>query len=157
TVALPSEEALNRVAIVVTLDLGDQLITVINTHLTFQSPSDQLGQVDSIIAITDDLTTPYIVMGDFNTVLAQSEESPRDITEDPSYIALTEAYRDGYVEAGGAADETTSYFFESEGLANARIDYIWLSSEWTVGASSAQVLGDESISDHRAIAIVVSL
>jgi endonuclease/exonuclease/phosphatase family metal-dependent hydrolase len=159
TVLLPSENALNRVVIVGKLDLPQNYadITVLVTHLSFQSPNDQLNQIESIIDITNDINGPFILMGDFNLVLAQQLDN-LPLEQDPSFITLNGTYRDGWIEAGGSFDESTSYpFLDDPTVDNSRIDYIWLSPEWTVVTSSAQIHGNRDVSDHRAIEIEIML
>lgn len=155
-ISLPSENALQRVAVVATVNIPEPFgpVDVLVTHLTYQSVEDQADQIAKIIDLSDEFDNRFMVMGDFNLVLNQ--EAGSTLETDPSFLVLNNTYTDGWIAAGGAFDEFTSYYFADEvELANSRIDYIWLSDGWDVVENSAQILGDESLSDHRAVLIEI--
>ncbi|MHA2091436.1 MAG: endonuclease/exonuclease/phosphatase family protein, partial [Candidatus Kariarchaeaceae archaeon] len=108
---LPSEDALQRIAVVANIAVPDPFgtVNVIVTHLDFQDNVTQMAQVSRIL----DLTVPMdraIIMGDFNTVIAQ--DKGKSVTEDPSYQLLNTVFTDAWVVSGGTLDEVTSYYFD---------------------------------------------
>ncbi|MHA2171441.1 MAG: endonuclease/exonuclease/phosphatase family protein [Candidatus Kariarchaeaceae archaeon] len=154
---LPSEDALQRIAVVANIAVPDPFgtVNVIVTHLDFQDNVTQMAQVSRIL----DLTVPMdraIIMGDFNTVIAQ--DKGKSVTEDPSYQLLNTVFTDAWVVSGGTLDEVTSYYFDETddyNVTNSRIDYIFLVGGLSVEPGSHLVLGSKSISDHRAIQVEI--
>ncbi|MCY3410431.1 MAG: endonuclease/exonuclease/phosphatase family protein [Candidatus Heimdallarchaeota archaeon] len=152
-VFLPSEDALQRIAVIATIDVpGIGNTNILATHLTFQSESDQLAQINKILELTT--TGEYILCGDFNTIIAQ--EKGLDLTDDEGFNLLNSTYKDGWVLAGGDPSAFTSYYFKDL-VDNARIDYIWLTDGWNAISNTAVIYGDETVSDHRGISIDVEL
>jgi len=151
---LPSEGTLQRVAIVAEIDIPSPFgkISVIVTHLSFDLQEVQLAQAEKIVELAKN-NDKTIAMGDFNTVIAQLDG--KSINDDPTFVLLNNSLVDSWVESGGAADENTSFHFsEAEpDINNTRIDYIWYLGDFTVIIGNHQVLGDESVSDHRAILV----
>lgn len=149
---LPSAEALQRIAVIATItvpSIGE--VNVLATHLTYQSAADQLSQIKEIIKLTSGKN--FIIMGDFNTVIAQ--EAGDTLLEDEGFQLLNDTFADGWVLAGGTDDVTTSYPFADQGIENSRIDYIWLLGDWIAVEDTAKIFGEKTDSDHRAIMIEV--
>ncbi|OLS27998.1 MAG: hypothetical protein HeimC2_09010 [Candidatus Heimdallarchaeota archaeon LC_2] len=156
---LPSDETLQRITLVCKINIPEPFgsIDVLVTHLDFESSEIQLKQIEKIIDIVGERPRS-IILGDFNTVIAQDQEG-KTLDQDPSYKLLNDTFEDAWVSSGGSFSELTSYYFDESDVydvSNTRIDYIWLHGTLSVVPNSHLVLGSKSISDHRAIIVEIT-
>ncbi len=157
---LPSKDSLQRVAVLAEIRVPAPFgpIDIVVTHLDFQKKEVQLAQIEKIIDLTSAMDRA-IIMGDFNTVIAQDEDGVA-LAEDLAFQLLNNSFDDAWYLSGGAFDEMTSYYFDETDdydVDNSRIDYIWLKGNNLFPVlNSHKVLGTKSISDHRAIFVEIT-
>ncbi|MFV2016182.1 MAG: endonuclease/exonuclease/phosphatase family protein, partial [Candidatus Heimdallarchaeota archaeon] len=141
---LPSDGALQRIAVVVKINVPQPFssVDVLVTHLDFKSSEIQLKQIQKIIDIATEKPRA-IIMGDFNTVIAQDQEG-KTLDQDPSYKLLNDTFDDAWVLSGGSFSELSSYYFDESDIydiSNSRIDYVWLYGTLSVVPNSHLALG----------------
>lgn len=156
---LPSDETLQRIVVAVKINVPQPFgsVDVLVTHLDFESSNIQLKQIQRIIDIAT-IKPRAIIMGDFNTVIAQDQEG-KTLDQDPSYRLLNETFDDAWVLSGGSFSELSSFYFDESDIydvSNSRIDYIWLHGTLSVVPNSHLAKGSKSISDHRAIIVEIT-
>lgn len=149
---LPASASIPRAALVAAVDAPVRSIRVVVGHLQWaeaylpNEPSvaysaDQAAQTRALaqLAATDE---PVVVMGDFNAGPGYPG---------PAYDIFRDSFEDAWVEAGNAPEDPAGWTW-SASEPTMRIDFIWFSpDDWSVVPGSGLTLGDESVSDHKAV------
>lgn len=140
-VNLPSEQSIERVAIVAEIETGTlagQLPIIVTHFQTNRYSEDRFAQAQTIVNLSQNFAST-IILGDFNT---------RPNSTDQAFTLLNSTFSDAWILAGNNPLEgATSYL--DDGIAVHRIDYIWLKGSWTV--LRCDTFGSTRASDHRAV------
>lgn len=126
----------DRVVLCVTLDVEGVEVTVLSAHFGLNL-MEMERMTDAIVKILDEVKTPVVLMGDFNTL-------PHSAVLQPIYDRLQSA-----ADAVGSTDFTFASYAPDR-----TIDYIFLSKEFTVKSLKAV---DNRTSDHRPLVAEVGL
>jgi endonuclease/exonuclease/phosphatase family metal-dependent hydrolase len=151
-VMLPAEHSMARGVIDAVVAAPGGPVQVIVAHLQWaEQPDeegtgnrkDQIAQTAAILRmVRSDM--PSVILGDFNA----GPGFPG-----PAYEMLQTAFDDGWMAAGNRGNDARGYTWPSADP-EMRIDLVWLSSgDWAVTPGAARVLGDVTLSDHRAVIV----
>ena len=140
-VQMPNEESIERVIINAVIDSPFGEISVYNTH--FQTSSYKLDQRNQANFLLDYVVNDRaIIFGDFNTASTTNGEA---------YHLLNSTFTYAWIEDGNHPNATNGFTSPAADPRN-KIDFIWLTpNDWMVITGSVRVIGDETMSDHKAV------
>lgn len=123
---------------------GEQQLIMATTHLSFPTYySARAQQVDELLKLIPD-SLPVMLLGDFNT--------PASIV-DISYWKLSDRFNDGWIASGENIYSGRTWKHDFKIF---RVDFIWLSDDWSVVEDSAELLGSID-SDHYGLKMQILL
>lgn len=130
-----------RIALAVDVRLpGDRLITIVNVHFDWvRDDAFRYAQAAALATYLDTLTTPYVLLGDFNDV-------PESRT-----LALFRS------RATGAAKPVDDRFTFSSTEPSREIDFIFYAPSTTFATGEVRVIDEPVASDHRPVLAVLRL
>lgn len=151
-VLLPATASIPRAALVATVDAPAGSIRVVVGHLQWAEGylpgeptaaywEDQSAQTEVLLelAVSD---KPVVVMGDFNAGPGYPG---------PAFDLFQRSFTDAWVAAGNRSDDPAGFTWPTSDP-TMRIDFVWFSpGRWQVVPGSVRTLGDESVSDHKAV------
>lgn len=137
---LPAPPGLQRRGLQqVRIQIGDQEVTVFNTHLDHTSGSVRIRQAVQITAIVDQVAGPRLLGGDLNA--------------EPDSISLSvltrSGFQDSWITSGRGPGDTVP-----GGAPRRRIDYLLFDGSFRPDWARTRRSG---VSDHRAVLVTVAL
>jgi endonuclease/exonuclease/phosphatase family metal-dependent hydrolase len=140
-----SDDVLSRGILIAEIDVNGTQINVIDTHLDV--PFYYFSRFQHVQKILDilDYSKPLILLGDFNT-----PNSLLDIT----YWSLFTHLHDSWIASGKAPFLGKTWHVS---FAFLRIDYIWVNDLCNVVKNTAELFWNRDSSDHKALAIRISV
>ncbi len=151
---LLTSEELPRVLIEATIQVGSEQVSVFVVHLGL-SYEDRTTQAAEAMQYVDAAMAPKILMGDFNTLpTGEPEPGSDDPRVDTIYTDISAHLNDTWTAAGHPQNSNDGFTWPSYGPYE-RIDYIWVSPDFTV--SSCTVISSATGSDHLPVVATVQM
>jgi len=149
---LPAEASIPRGALTAEVDVPSGSIRVVVGHLQWAEEylpgeptaaylEDQSAQAQLLLDLAS-VDGPVVVLGDFNAGPGYPG---------PAYELFKGSFLDAWVAAGNPPDDPGGFTWPVQDP-TMRIDFVWFSpADWRVVQGSARTVGDESVTDHKAV------
>ncbi|WP_227380970.1 endonuclease/exonuclease/phosphatase family protein [Haladaptatus halobius] len=118
-----------------TVEIEDSKIRFYTTHLDHLFKERRMAQVNAILDITDDVSQPQVITGDFNAV---PDADPIN--------AMTGEYTDAFAAVGNDESDTYPAIY-TDSAPQERIDYVFASDD-RISVTEAGINEETLVSDH---------